>query len=71
VPGAERSALEFVLAAGRGITWWVRSVMGDDAYPRYIQHLARHHPGSPIPTEGQYWRDRYADMDANPGARCC
>ncbi len=69
--GQERSAVEFVLTAGRGIRWWVRSVMGDNAYARYLDHLSRHHPGSPIPTEREYWRDRYAAMDANPGARCC
>lgn len=69
--GTDRSVVEFALAAVRGVNWWVRSVMGDDAYARYVQHLAAHHPGSPIPTESQYWRDRYAAMDANPGARCC
>ena len=45
--------------------------MGDNAYARYVEHLTRHHPDDPIPTESQYWRERYAAMDANPGARCC
>ncbi len=54
-----------------GIRWWFSSVMGDNAYARYCDHLARRHPGEPVPTEKQYWRDRYAAMDANPGARCC
>ena len=54
-----------------GIRWWIASVMGDNAYARYCDHLERSHPGAPVPTEKQYWRDRYAEMDANPGARCC
>ncbi len=58
-------------AATDGVRWWFSSVMGDNAYARYVDHLARHHPGEPVPTEKQYWRDRYAAMDANPGARCC
>ena len=54
-----------------GIGWWFSSVMGDNAYRRYVDHLARHHPGGPVPTEKQYWRERYAAMDSNPAARCC
>jgi uncharacterized short protein YbdD (DUF466 family) len=45
--------------------------MGDNAYARYVDHLARRHPGCPVPTEKEYWRERYSAMDADPGARCC
>lgn len=62
--GALRTAID-------GVRWWFASVMGDNAYARYVDHLARLHPGEPVPTEKQYWRDRYAALDANPGARCC
>ena len=61
-------------AVGRavsGVRWWFASVMGDNAYQRYLDHLARHHPGDPVPTEKQYWRERYAAMDNHPAARCC
>jgi uncharacterized short protein YbdD (DUF466 family) len=58
-------------SAANGVRWWFASVMGDNAYRRYVDHLARHHPDDPVPTEKQYWRDRYAAMDSNPGARCC
>ncbi len=67
----DQSPAQFVLTVVRGITWWVSSVMGDNAYARYVQHLALHHPGETPPTEREYWRDRYAAMDASPGARCC
>ena len=60
-----------VLRGARGIRWWVASVMGDNAYARYTDHLARTHPGEPVLTEREYWRQRYAEADANPAARCC
>ena len=57
--------------AWRGIRWWVGSVLGDTAYARYVEHLRRTHPQAPVPTEREYWRQRYAEQDARPGARCC
>jgi len=45
--------------------------MGDNAYARYVGHLALHHPGQAPPTEREYWRARYAEADLHPGARCC
>ncbi|WP_261768754.1 MULTISPECIES: YbdD/YjiX family protein [unclassified Rhodococcus (in: high G+C Gram-positive bacteria)] len=55
----------------RGLWWWLTSVMGDRDYERFVAHMRRTHPGEPIQSERQYWRDRYAEADANPGARCC
>jgi len=66
-----RSRLRIVWAAGRGVRWWFASVMGDNAYARYLDHLAGRHPDSPVPTEREYWRERYSAMETNPGARCC
>lgn len=54
-----------------GVRWWFAGLMGDDAYTRYVAHLSRRHPDAPVPTVREFWRGRYADMDANPGARCC
>jgi uncharacterized short protein YbdD (DUF466 family) len=63
--------LRVTRSAVRGVRWWIASVMGDNAYARYVEHLARRHPGAPVPTEGEYWRVRYAAADAEPAARCC
>jgi uncharacterized short protein YbdD (DUF466 family) len=60
-----------VRSAARGVRWWVASLMGDNAYARYVDHLTSRHPAEPIPTERQYWRERYAEADAAPSARCC
>ena len=40
--------------------------MGDNAYARYTAALGPHHPGDAVPTEREYWRERYAEQDANP-----
>lgn len=55
----------------RAVWWYLTELMGDTAYSKYVEHLKYHHPDAPIPTERDYWRSRYADQDANPGARCC
>lgn len=53
------------------LTWYVKGVLGESDYQRYVEHLRRAHPGDPVPTVGDYWRERYAEQDVNPGARCC
>jgi uncharacterized short protein YbdD (DUF466 family) len=50
---------------------YVGDVMGDNHYQRYVAHHRRHHPGTPLMSEREYWRTRHAEADANPGARCC
>lgn len=65
------AVLGSILTGARGVRWWVSSVMGDNAYARYVDHLTRLHPEAPVPSEREYWRQRHADADARPGARCC
>lgn len=60
-----------MLAALKSIKWYVGELMGDHDYEKYCAHLAQHHPDREVPTAREYWRARYADQDANPGARCC
>lgn len=60
-----------IVAGLRGVLWWVRSVMGDLDYERYVEHARRHHADAPIMSEREFWRRRHAAADANPGARCC
>jgi uncharacterized short protein YbdD (DUF466 family) len=63
--------LDPVRRAWRALAWYVSGVMGESDYARYVAHLRRHHPGTLVPTVEEYWRERYAEQDANPGARCC
>lgn len=55
----------------RQIGWYLASLMGDNHYRRYVEHLARLHPGAPVPTEREYWRMRHAATETNPQSRCC
>ena len=55
----------------RAGVWWFNGILGGQDYQRYVDHLRRDHPGCEIPTERAYWRERYADADANPASRCC
>lgn len=57
--------------AGRGIRWYMTTLMGDTAYSTYVVHHRRHHPDVEPLTERQFWRQRMDDQDRNPGARCC
>ncbi len=60
-----------MLQALKSVRWYFAELMGDNDYRKYCDHLRAHHPGAQLPTERQYWRNRYASQDANPGARCC
>lgn len=61
----------WLVRAGRGIRWYLTTLMGDRAYDTYVAHHRRHHPDEPPLTERQFWRQRMDDQDRNPGARCC
>ncbi|HXB85375.1 YbdD/YjiX family protein [Mycobacterium sp.] len=52
----------------RAICWYWGTVMGDTHYRRYLDYRRRTHPGEPVLSERDYWRERY---HADPGARCC
>lgn len=60
-----------MIAVLKNIRWYLGAVMGEQDYPRYVAHLKAAHPGAPIPTEREFWRARWAEQDASPGARCC
>ncbi|GAY15010.1 hypothetical protein MSZK_17360 [Mycobacterium sp. shizuoka-1] len=55
----------------RQIRWYIRTLMGDSHYGRYVAHRTRTHPGEPVLSEAQYWRMRHDQQDTNPTARCC
>ncbi|WP_348537517.1 YbdD/YjiX family protein [Nocardia carnea] len=66
-----RAGAAAVVRAARSVVWYVDSVLGGQDYQRYVAHMRRAHPGEPIADERAYWRERYADAERNPGARCC
>ncbi|KAE8764572.1 YbdD/YjiX family protein [Georgenia thermotolerans] len=71
VPAPGAGAWAALARAARGVRWYVTTLMGDRDYECYVAHLRRAHPDAPVPTEKEFWRQRWAEQDANPGARCC
>ncbi len=63
-------AARFRRAAGT-VRWYIRGVIGADAYERYAAHQAARHPGEPALDEKSFWRAKYEDMERNPRSRCC
>jgi uncharacterized short protein YbdD (DUF466 family) len=59
----------------RGVAWFVRGVLGEDAYDKYRDHHDAVHgddPDAPPPmTVKQFWRDRTDRQETNPEGRCC
>lgn len=70
-PGPLQRFGAWAVRAGRGIRWYVTTLMGDRAYDVYVTHLRAQHPAAVPLTERQFWRQRTAEQDRNPGARCC
>ncbi|MGN5238259.1 YbdD/YjiX family protein [Rhodococcus sp. SJ-3] len=60
-----------MITAVRRVWWWVGALMGDHDYARYVELQRRLNSGDPVMTEREYWRQRHAASEADPGARCC
>ncbi|MCU1517582.1 MAG: YbdD/YjiX family protein [Pseudarthrobacter sp.] len=55
----------------RGIARYLGSVMGADAYAKYVEHCREAgHPEPPL-SEREFWRDRTDRQDSSPQGRCC
>lgn len=60
-----------VLRAWRGAAWFVKGVLGEDAYQRYLDHHERTGcEGTPM-TVREYWRHRSDWQERDPQGRCC
>ncbi|MCI0437094.1 MAG: YbdD/YjiX family protein, partial [Gemmatimonadetes bacterium] len=49
---------------------WLRALLGDDAYERYVRHVRRRHPGRAPLARGDFYR---AELDSRWSQvnRCC
>ena len=68
-PAGRGPAVAGALRAWRGLRWYLRALLGADAYDRYLQRAAREHPGEPVLTARQFWR-RLQD-ETVVRQRCC
>jgi uncharacterized short protein YbdD (DUF466 family) len=58
------------------VAWFVKGVLGEDAYEKYREHYAATHPDADaarprLMTEREFWRDRTDRQEAHPEGRCC
>jgi uncharacterized short protein YbdD (DUF466 family) len=70
-PRTDGSGYHRVRRVVGAIRWYVRGVLGADAYERYAAHQSARHPDLPLLDERSFWRAKYADMDRHPQSRCC
>ena len=42
----------------RGVWWYLREVSGETAYDRYVEHARRDHPGEPVMSYREFFRER-------------
>jgi uncharacterized short protein YbdD (DUF466 family) len=69
-----RSVATAVRSVAAGLAWYVKGVMGEDAYDKYrVHHDSVHGTEStgPVMTEREFWRDQTDRQDTNPQGRCC
>ena len=57
--------------AAAGTMWYVREVMGENAYDHYLAHQRRDHPDEPVLPRREFERRRMDQLDDHPRARCC
>jgi uncharacterized short protein YbdD (DUF466 family) len=66
------SLLASVRRGAKGFAWFMRGVMGEDAYDKYkAHHEAAGSDGHVMMTEREFWRDQTDRQDTNPQGRCC
>jgi len=56
--------------AGRTL-WYLREVMGENAYDHYLAHQRRDHPDDCVLSRRDFERRRMDQLDDHPRARCC
>ncbi|WP_280674839.1 YbdD/YjiX family protein [Cryobacterium sp. CG_9.6] len=68
------SVLDRVRKGASSTAWYLRALLGEDAYDKYAAHHASRHASAdeaPPMTEREFWRDQTDRQDKNPQGRCC
>jgi len=53
------------------VGWYVREVMGENAYDHYVEHARRQHPDAPVLSRREFERQRLDEQAQKPQDRCC
>lgn len=75
-PGGSAGAVLRRAAAGlgrgaRAFHQYVRDLLGESAYDRYVVAHRRDHPEHEPLTPREWWRQRSDEMERSPQTRCC
>jgi uncharacterized short protein YbdD (DUF466 family) len=65
-----RALLKPARSAAIGAWRFMRQASGDDAYERYLAHMARSHPGEPVLRRSEHFR-LHQERKWNGIKRCC
>lgn len=65
------SFLKNVGAGLAGVSRYLKSVMGEDSYEKYLAHHQQTACPTPAMSVKEFWRDKMDRQDANPEGRCC
>lgn len=57
--------------ARAAVRWYVRELLGETKYERYLERMRREHPDqTPLP-ERAFWREQARIAEGAASARCC
>lgn len=54
-----------------GLRWYVRELLGETKYERYLERMERHHPEAARLTKREFWREHSRAAERADNARCC
>ncbi len=61
-----------IAAPFRAVHWYLKEVMGENAYLHYLESFERRHgTREGAMGEREFWRDLTDEQDRNPKVRCC
>jgi uncharacterized short protein YbdD (DUF466 family) len=58
-------------ALGRGLQQSARLAVGVPDYDNYVAHRRAHHPGKPVMSYEEFFRERQASRYRRGSSRCC
>ena len=65
----ESAVRDSVIAAGRGVRWYLRQVTGESKWDEYVDRCAR--DGTVPMSRRDFERHRAQHREENPQSRCC
>lgn len=67
-----RSPWKTVRRGAAGLLWYLKEIMGENAYAHYLDSYERRNgTRAGAMGEKEFWRDLVDEQDRNPKARCC